>query len=69
MIVCCCFGTTDREIRSAFGPGGSRRCPAGQGCGNCIEMVRAIVAQTRTQAEPDDSGEDSGSARGSRPRS
>jgi bacterioferritin-associated ferredoxin len=48
MIVCCCFGTTDREIRDAFGPDGSGKCPAGQGCGSCADHVRALVAEART---------------------
>lgn len=53
MIVCCCFGTTDREIRRAFGPNGDRKCPAGQGCGSCMEMVRAIAARSEERAGGD----------------
>lgn len=53
MIVCSCFGTTDREIRAAFGPGGSQECPAGQGCGNCMSAVEELAQQAgRDGAEP-----------------
>lgn len=47
MIVCSCFGITDREIRAAFGRGGDGKCPAGQGCGNCEVHVREIVKEVR----------------------
>jgi bacterioferritin-associated ferredoxin len=51
MIVCCCFGTTDREIRAAFRPGGSRKCPAGQGCGGCWPAIQEILAKTQQRGE------------------
>src|SRR5262245_38938291 len=50
MIVCCCFGTTDREIRAAFGQGGSGACPAGQGCGSCLDNVERIAAEAQQRA-------------------
>ena len=66
MIVCCCFGTTDREIRAAFGPKGTGKCPAGQGCGSCQETVRAIVSQAR---EAQDEQAEAGRGRTERRRS
>ena len=45
MIVCHCFGTTDREIRTALGPNGTGHCPAGHGCGNCMRAVVDIATQ------------------------
>ncbi len=53
MIVCSCFGTTDREIRAAFGPGGDRRCPAGRGCGGCRRLVQSIANQAADPARTD----------------
>jgi bacterioferritin-associated ferredoxin len=50
MIVCSCFGTTDREVRAAFGPQGDGQCPAGQACGGCRPMLGEIVAQARAGA-------------------
>ncbi|MEM7203561.1 MAG: (2Fe-2S)-binding protein [Planctomycetota bacterium] len=47
MIVCSCFGTTDRDIRRAYGPGGDRVCPAGEGCGNCQRAVEQIAAEAQ----------------------
>ena len=51
MIVCSCFGTTDREIRAALGPNGTGFCPAGHGCGNCIQAVLDI-AEKAQQTQP-----------------
>lgn len=68
MIVCCCFGTTDREIRKAFGPDGDRKCPAGKGCGGCMAMVQEIATKDRQRASDD--GSERGAPEGeSRPRS
>ena len=49
MIVCSCFGTTDREIRAALGPNGTGSCPAGQGCGNCMNAVVDIATEAHQQ--------------------
>lgn len=52
MIVCSCFGTTDREIREACLHGRARECPAGRGCGNCRPTVEQILADSgRMQAD------------------
>ena len=53
MIVCSCFGTTDREVRAAFGPGGDGRCPAGRACGGCVSTIEDIVAHARDSGETD----------------
>ena len=58
MIVCCCYGTTDYEIRQAFGPGGSGKCPAGKGCGGCLESVRDIAAQVAHEEPRTTTGND-----------
>lgn len=52
MIVCSCFGTTDREIRAALGPNGSGFCPAGHGCGNCMQAVLDIAAKAQQTQQP-----------------
>ena len=53
MIVCSCFGTTDREIRAALGPNGTGFCPAGRGCGNCMPAVLDIAEDARqSQSQP-----------------
>ena len=54
MIVCSCFGTTDREIREASLHGRARECPAGRGCGNCRPTVEQILADAgRMRADGD----------------
>ena len=45
MIVCHCFGTTDREIRQALESGRATHCPAGQGCGGCAPTVQEIMSR------------------------
>ncbi len=52
MIICPCFGTTDRDIRAAYGPDGNRQCRAGQGCGGCLPLVQAITSQVDAPRQP-----------------
>ena len=52
MIVCSCFGTTDREIQAALGPNGTGFCPAGHGCGNCMQAVQDIAEKARQAHQP-----------------
>ncbi len=46
MLVCHCFGVTDREIRAAVRRG-DEVMAAGSGCGGCAPLVDAIVAGER----------------------
>lgn len=53
MIVCHCFGVTDREIRASI-KGGATSCEdvaaccgAGSGCGGCESLVAEIVHTER----------------------
>jgi|GEM_PF-3122747 len=60
MIVCCCTGATEREIRQAA----SRPMPeeasglcassAGRCCGGCADKVREIVSQVRNSGQAKD---------------
>ena len=54
MIICCCFGTTDRELREAYAQGRLHECPAGRGCGSCLRTVRHLVAHARRTAHTDE---------------
>ena len=47
MIICSCFGTTDREVLAALGPEGHGHCNAGRGCGGCASAIEEIVARVR----------------------
>jgi bacterioferritin-associated ferredoxin len=55
MIVCHCFGVSDREIRASV-RGGAKTCAdvaeccgAGSGCGGCKPLVAEIVHTERRQ--------------------
>ena len=45
MIVCHCFGVTDRQIRQACGSGSMSGCAAASGCGACEAAVLEIIEQ------------------------
>lgn len=53
MIICCCTGATDRDIRKAATQptpdpaSGLCASPAGRCCGGCADRVREIVAQVK----------------------
>jgi bacterioferritin-associated ferredoxin len=53
MIVCHCFGVTDREIRASIKNGATtcadiaECCGAGSGCGGCESVVAEIVHSER----------------------
>lgn len=55
MIVCSCFGITDREIERAAHRGGLAECPAGQGCGGCLPTIEEVVARSDA-GRPADTG-------------
>ncbi len=60
MIICCCTGTTDREIRrvAAQSPQGSPdglcSSAAGRCCGGCADKVRELVAQATNASQSKD---------------
>ena len=53
MIVCCCRGVSDRQVRTSVAGGAAsagavaRACGAGAGCGGCIPTVRALIEEAR----------------------
>ena len=53
MIVCHCYGVTDREIKASVRCGArtcsdvADTCGAGSGCGGCHELVAEIVSSER----------------------
>jgi len=55
MIVCHCFGVSDREIRASVRSGAkscadvAECCGAGSGCGGCQSLVAEIVHAERRQ--------------------
>jgi bacterioferritin-associated ferredoxin len=60
MIICQCYGKTDRDVKRAVREGArtsedvARRCQAGQGCGGCCPEIEAAVARANVQARADD---------------
>jgi len=46
MLVCHCFGVTDRDIRAAVRRG-DEAIVAGTGCGGCAPLVEAVIAGER----------------------
>ncbi len=58
MIVCQCSVVSDRSVRAALSDGARtvaavcRATGAAQDCGSCIFTVKALVCQSREQAEP-----------------
>jgi len=46
MLVCHCYGVTDRDIRDAVRRG-DEATVAGTGCGGCLSMVESLVAAER----------------------
>jgi bacterioferritin-associated ferredoxin len=46
MLICHCFGVTDREIRAAVRRG-AEAIVAGSGCGGCAPVVEALIAGER----------------------
>ncbi|MCP4870370.1 MAG: (2Fe-2S)-binding protein [Proteobacteria bacterium] len=46
MLVCHCFGITDRDIRAAVRRGDDATL-AGSGCGGCGPLVEAVIAGER----------------------
>lgn len=57
MIVCHCFGISDREIRSCAREGActlsevGRACAAGTGCGGCRPEIVSILDAEQERAE------------------
>ncbi|MEZ4288955.1 MAG: (2Fe-2S)-binding protein [Polyangiales bacterium] len=55
MIVCHCFGVTDRDIRAAVGRGANctedvkRECSAGGGCGGCAQAVQEVITSAQVR--------------------
>lgn len=60
MIICCCTGATEREIRQVAtqptpdAAGGLCASPAGRCCGGCADKVREIVAQVKNSSQGKD---------------
>jgi NifU-like protein len=60
MIVCECFGVTDKEIERAVRENNlatvedvTNYTKAGGGCGNCHEAIQQIIDRVRAEAKPD----------------
>ena len=57
MYVCGCRAVTDREVHEAVQDGArsaaevADRCGAGSRCGNCIDLVLAVVEASRPVSE------------------
>lgn len=57
MYVCGCRAVTDREVHEAVQAGArsatevADRCGAGSRCGNCIDLVLAVVEASRPMSE------------------
>ena len=57
MYVCGCRAVTDREVHEAVQAGArsasevAERCGAGSRCGNCIDLVLAVVEASRPVSE------------------
>ncbi len=57
MYVCGCRAVTDREVHDAVQAGArsaaevAERCGAGSRCGNCIDLVLAVVEASAPLAE------------------
>ena len=57
MYVCGCRAVTDREVHEAVQAGASSatevadHCGAGSRCGNCIDLVLAVIEASRPRSE------------------
>ena len=57
MYVCGCRAVTDREVHEAVQAGArsaaevAERCGAGSRCGNCLDLVLAVVEASRPMSE------------------
>ncbi len=57
MYVCGCRAVTDREVHDAVHAGArsaaevADRCGAGSRCGNCVDLVLAVVEASRPMSE------------------
>ena len=57
MFVCGCRAVTDREVHDAVQAGAhsaaevAERCGAGSRCGNCVDLVLAVVEASRPMSE------------------
>ena len=57
MYVCGCRAVTDREVHDAVQAGArsaaevAERCGAGSRCGNCVDLVLAVVEASRPESE------------------